>query len=192
MKMSEPTYEATVKNYADIFSYASGQPLDLPNTNESFHGLQAWVERNNQLIYHLLISDTESIRAIQPGTRIKLIQQLKERNKELRLLRLNRITDKLTNKLEYAIDALMQSDVDHDAQYIPMYTQLLMSLQTASKTIDIPTATQDSIIFDVIEEETESTLSPKERQHIRDTAKEFAKRCTSTSTDSQKTGAPTT
>lgn len=190
--MSEPRYETAVKNYADVFTYGTSQPIELPKSDESYQGLQAWVERNNQLIYHLLISDTEAIRSIQPGTRLKLIQQLKERNKELRLLRLNRITDKLTNKLEYAIDALMQSDIDHDAQYIPMYTQLLMSLQQATKNIDIPTDVQDAIIFDTIEDTTGTEVGAKERQHIRDAAKEFAKLCTSTSTDSQKIGPQTT
>lgn len=190
--MSNPKYEATVKNYADVFNYGTGQPIELPKSDESYQGLQAWVERNNQLIYHLLISDTDSIRAIQPGTRLKLIQQLKERNKELRLLRFNRITDKLTNKLEYAIDALMQSDIDHDAQYIPMYTQLLMSLQQATKNIDIPIDVQDAIIFDTIEDAQQTELSSKERQNIRDAAKELAKICTNTSTSSQKTGAQTT
>ena len=190
--MNNPKYEATVKNYTDVFNYGTGQPIELPKSDESYQGLQAWVERNNQLIYHLLISDTEAIRAIQPGTRLKLIQQLKERNKELRLLRYNRITDKLTNKLEYAIDALMQSDVDHDAQYILMYTQLLISLQQATKNIDVPTDVQDAIIFDTIEDSQQTDLSSKERQHIRDAAKEFAKLCTNTSTDSQKTGAQTT
>lgn len=190
--MSNSEYRPAVKNYADTFNYGVGQPMELPKSDESYQGLQAWVERNNQLIYHLIISDTESIRAMQPGTRLKLIQQLKERNKELRLLRFNRITDKLTNKLEYAIDALMQSDVDHDAQYIPMYTQLLMSLQQATKNIDIPSDVQDAIIFDVIEDTHDTELTGKERQNIRDAAKEFAKLCTTTSTDSQKTGQPTT
>lgn len=181
-----------MKDYADVFNYVPGQPIELPNSNESYHGLQAWVERNNQLIYRLLVSDTESIRAIQPGVRLKLVQQLKERNKELRLLRLNRITDKLTNKLEYAIDALMQSDVEHDAQYIPMYTQLLVSLQTAAKSIDIPSDVQDSIIFETIEQEQQTELSARERQNLRDAAKEFRKICTSSSTDSPPTGQPTT
>lgn len=190
--MDKPAYEPQVKNYADVFNYGYNQPIELPKSDESYQGLQAWVERNNQLIYHLLISDMESIRAIQPGTRLKLIQQLKERNKELRLLRYNRITDKLTNKLEYAIDALMQSDVDHDAQYIPMYTQLLISLQQATKNIDVPIDVQDAIIFDTIEEENSTELNAKERQNIRDAAKELARICTTTSTDSQKTGAPTT
>lgn len=190
--MNNPKYETTVKNYTDVFDYGTDQPIDLPKSDESYQGLQAWVERNNQLIYHLLISDTESIRAIQPGTRLKLIKQLRERNKELRMLRLNRITDKLTNKLEYAIDALMQSDVDHDAQYIPMYTQLLMSLQQATKNIDIPIDIQDAIIFDTIEDTQQTELSSKERQNIRDAAKEFTRLCINTSTDSQKTGAQTT
>ena len=175
-----------------MFNYAPGQPIDLPNSNESYHGLQSWVERNNQLIYRLLVSDTEAVRAIQPGIRLKLIQQLKERNKELRLLRLNRITDKLTNKLEYAIDALMQSDVEHDAQYIPMYTQLLMSLQTAAKTIDIPSEIQDAIIFETIEEAEATEVSARERQNVRDAAREIAKVCMSSSTDSPPTGQPTT
>lgn len=190
--MSKPKYEAAVKNYADVLNYGTGQPIELPKSDESYQGLQAWVERNNQLIYHLLISDTESIRSIQPGTRLKLIQQLKERNKELRLLRFNRITDKLTNKLEYAIDALMQSDIDHDAAYIPMYTQLLMSLQQATKNIDIPIDVQDAIIFDTIEDTHDTELDDKEREHVRMAAKELAKLCTSTSTDSQKTGVPKT
>lgn len=190
--MSNPKFEATVKNYADVFNYESGQPIELPKSDESYQGLQAWVERNNQLIYHLLISDTEAIRSIQPGTRLKLIQQLKERNKELRLLRFNRITDKLTNKLEYAIDALMQSDIEHDAQYIPMYTQLLMSLQQATKNIDVPTDVQDAIIFDTIEDVQHTELSLKERQDIRDAAKELTKLCINTSTDLQKTGQQTT
>lgn len=190
--MSNPKNEVYVKNYADVFNYGTSQPIDLPKSDESYQGLQAWVERNNQLIYHLLISDTESIRAIQPGTRLKLIQQLKERNKELRLLRFNRITDKLTNKLEYAIDALMQSDIDHDAQYIPMYTQLLMSLQQATKNIDVPTDVQDAIIFDTIEDTNETELSAKERQTIRDAAKEWIQICTTSSTSSQKDGVQTT
>lgn len=185
-------FEPAVKDYADVFSYGPAQPIDLPKSDESYTGLQSWVERNNQLIYHLLICDVDSIRTIQPGTRLKMIQQLKERNKELRLLRLNRVTDKLTNKLEYAIDALMQSDVEHDAQYIPMYTQLLMSLQTAIKNIDIPTDVQDAIIFDVIEDEQRTDLSSKERQNIRSAAKEMLQACMNTSTDSSKTGQPTT
>lgn len=190
--MNDPKYEATVKNYADVFNYGTSQPIELPKSDESYQGLQAWVERNNQMIYHLLISDTEAIRSILPGTRLKLIQQLKERNKELRLLRFNRITDKLTNKLEYAIDALMQSDIDHDAQYIPMYTQLLMSLQQATKNIDVPTDVQDAIIFDTIEDAQDTELTTKERQNIRDAAKELIQLCTNTSTDSQKTGQQTT
>ena len=190
--MSNPGYEATVKNYADVFSYDTNQPTPLPKSDDSFSGLQAWVERNNQLIYHLLISDTESIRSILPGTRLQMIQQLKARNRELRLLRLNRISDQLTNKLEYAIDALMKSDVEHDAQYIPMYTQLLMSLQQAAKNIDIPVDIQDAIIFDVIEDSHDTELSAKERQNIRNAAKELTKICTTTSTDSQTDGAPTT
>lgn len=190
--MSRPGYEPAVKNYADVFSYGTDQPIDLPTSDESYMGLQAWVERNNQLIYHLLISDTESIRSILPGTRLQMIQQLKARNRELRLLRLNRISDQLTNKLEYAINALMKSDVEHDAQYIPMYTQLLMSLQQAAKNIDIPVDIQDAIIFDVIEDTHDTELSAKERQNIRDAAKEFSKLCTTTSTDSQTDGAQTT
>lgn len=190
--MNNPQYEPTVKNYADVFNYGTSQPIELPKSDESYQGLQAWVERNNQLIYHLLISDTESIRAIQPGTRLKLIQQLKERNKELRLLRLNRITDKLTNKLEYAIDTLMSQDLDHDAQYIPMYTQLLMSLQQATKNIDIPVEVQDAIIFDTIEDAHDTELTDKEREHVRVAAKELTKLCTNTSINSQKTGAPKT
>lgn len=190
--MSNQGYEASVKDYADVFNYAEGKPIELPKSDESYCGLQAWVERNNQLIYHLLISDTESIRSIQPGTRLKLIQQLKVRNKELRLLRFNRITDKLTNKLEYAIDALMQSDVEHDAQYIPMYTQLLMSLQQASKNIDLPIDVQDAIIFDTIEDAHQTELNDKERENVRLAAKELTKLCTSSSTNSQKTGVQTT
>ena len=108
------------------------------------------------------------------------------------MLRFNRITDKLTNKLEYAIDALMQSDIDHDAAYIPMYTQLLMSLQQATKNIDIPIDVQDAIIFDTIEDTHDTELDDKEREHVRMAAKELAKLCTSTSTDSQKTGVPKT
>lgn len=185
-------FNPVVKDYADVFSYGTATPIELPKSDTSYTGLQAWIERNNQLIYHLIICDVESIRAIQPGTRAKMIQQLKERSKELRLLRLNRVTDKLTNKLEYAIDALMQSDVDHDAQYIPMYTQLLMSLQTAIKNIDIPTDVQDSIIFDVIEDDTQSELTSKERQNIRTAAKEVLQACMNTSTSSQKTGQQTT
>lgn len=168
----------------DNFYDGRVQPVLLPTSDESYYGLQSWVESNNQLIYHLLISDTEELRSIHPATRLKLIQQLKERNKELRLLRYNRITDKLMNKLEYAIDALMQSDVDNDAKYIPLYTQLLTSLQQASKNIDIPNSVQDSIIFDTIQDTVRTNLSDASREKIRFTAQELLKLCTDTSIDS--------
>ena len=172
-----------------IFIYnPNEQPLPLPKSDESYKGLQSWVESNNQLIYHLLISDTDEIRQIAPGVRLKLIQQLKERNKELRLLRFNRITDKLVNKLEYAIDALMATDIDHDAQYIPVYTQLLASLQQAASNIDVPIETQDAIIFDTIEEAARTDLKEQSREKIRNAAQELLSLCTNTSTNSQKTG----
>lgn len=173
-----------MKNGNTEMFYNPQQPVLLPTSDESYTGLQSWVESNNQLIYHLLISDTEEIRSIHPNTRLKLIQQLKERNKELRLLRYNRITDKLMNKLEYAIDTLMQSDIDNDAKYIPLYTQLLTSLQQAAKNIDIPIAVQDSIIFDTIQDTVKTSLSDSSREKIRFTAQELLKLCTDTSTDS--------
>ena len=44
------------KGNSGIFVYnPNEQPLPLPKSDESYKGLQSWVESNNQLIYHLLI-----------------------------------------------------------------------------------------------------------------------------------------
>ena len=88
------------------------------------------------MIYTLLISNTDETRDITPGTRIKMIQQLEEQNRALRILRTRRIADKLINKLEYSIDMLMENDYENDAKYLPVYMQLLTSIQEATEKIE--------------------------------------------------------
>ena len=86
----------------------------------------------------------------------------------------------------------MATDIDHDAQYIPIYTQLLASLQQAASNIDVPIETQDAIIFDTIEEAERTDLNEQSREKIRNAAQELLSLCTNTSTSSQKTGDQTT
>lgn len=168
----------------EVFFYdAQATPITLPADTSSYVGLQTWIENNNKLVYHLLIEDTEETRNMAIGTKLKLIQQLKEKNRELRLLRYQRVLDKITTKLECAVDALMLNDYDNDAKYIPMYMQLMSSLHEAAEKVDIPVDVQNAIIFDTIQEEATTDLSEASREHIRTAAQELLKLCTKDTTN---------
>lgn len=153
-----------------------------------FAGVQGWIEVNNELIYKLITSETAETQAIDINVRLKLITQLKLRNKELRLLRINRITDKLMDKIEAGIETLMQTDVSADIQFIPMYLQILKSLQDSARAASCEVELSDALIFDTIESVSKTGLSDKSRDKIRSTAKELLL-CMTTS-DSSETDSP--
>jgi len=162
----------------DIFCYDHNcQPLPLSDTMP-YTGIQSWIENNNKMIYTLLISNTEETRDITPGTRIKMIQQLEEQNRALRILRTRRIADKLINKLEYSIDMLMENDYENDAKYLPVYMQLLTSIQEATEKIETPNTEQSTLLFDTVKDEAETDLPEESREKIRNTAQELLKLCT--------------
>ena len=154
-------------------------------------GVQSWIEANNQLIYTLVTSETPEAQAIDVNTRLKLITQLKLRNKELRLLRINRITDKLMDKIEAGVENLMATDISDDIQFIPMYLQILKSLQESAKAASCEVEFGDALIFDTIEEVSQTGLAESSRDKIRTAAKELLALCTTTS-DSSETTSPTT
>ena len=162
----------------DIFCYDSNcQPLPLSDTLP-YNGMQAWIENNNKMIYTLLVSNTDETKDITPGTRIKMIQQLEEQNRALRILRTRRIADKIINKLEYSIDMLMENDYENDAKYLPVYMQLLTSIQEATEKIETPNSEQSTILFDTVKDEAETDLPEESREKIRNTAQELLKLCT--------------
>lgn len=144
-------------------------------------GLASWIEANNQLIYNLVTGETEETRAIDVNVRLKLITQLKLRNKELRLLRVNRITDRLMDKIEVGVENLMKADYNGDLEYIPMYLQILKSLQESAQATNSEVTLSDTLIFDTIEDVTHTGLSDSSRDKIRSTAKELLALCTTTS-----------
>lgn len=166
----------------DIFCYdASCQPITLPDTMP-YTGLQSWIENNNKMIYNLLVSNTEETRSITPGTRIKMIQQLEEQNRALRVLRSKRIVDKIFNKMEYSVDMLMENDYENDPKYLPIYMQLLNSVQEVIKNIEEPVSEQSTLLFDTVQDEAETDLPEASREKIRNTAQELLKLCTATAT----------
>lgn len=143
--------------------------------------LAGWIEANNQLIYNLVTGETEETRAIDVNIRLKLITQLKLRNKELRLLRVNRITDRLMDKIEVGVENLMKADYNSDLEYIPMYLQILKSLQESAQATNSEVTLSDTLIFDTIEDVTHTGLSETSRDKIRNAAKELLALCTTTS-----------
>lgn len=147
--------------------------------------LAGWIEANNQLIYNLVTGETEETRAIDVNVRLKLITQLKLRNKELRLLRVNRITDRLMDKIEVGVENLMKADYNSDLEYIPMYLQILKSLQESAQATNSEVTLSDTLIFDTIEDVTHTGLSETSRDKIRNTAKELLALCTTTSETSE-------
>lgn len=152
---------------------------------EYTRGLQGWIEANNQLIYTLITGETTESKAIDINVRLKLISQLKLRNKELRMLRINRVTDKLMDKIEVGVENLMQSDPGGDLQYIPMYLQILRSLQESAKATNCEVELGDALIFDTIESTAQTGLSDESRDKIRVAAKELLALCTTTSENSE-------
>lgn len=162
-------------------------PREISISGNNKCGIQGWIEANNQLIYTLVTSETVEAQAIDVNVRLKLITQLKMRNKELRLLRINRITDKLMDKIEAGVDNLMQSDFDNDIQFIPMYLQILRSLQESARSANCEVEFGDALIFDTIESVTQTGLPEASRDKIRSAAKELLMLCTTTSETSEKT-----
>lgn len=152
--------------------------------------LQSWIEANNELIYKLVTSETVEVQVIDVSTRLKLITQLKLRNKELRLLRINRITDHLMDKIEAGVQNLMQTDISDDIQFIPMYLQILKSLQESAKAASCEVEFSDALIFDTIEDVAKTGLSETSRDRIRSAAKELLMLCTTTSETSESTSPP--
>lgn len=150
-------------------------------TNKQDKSLSGWIEANNQLIYNLVTGETEEVQVIDTNVRLKLITQLKLRNKELRLLRVNRIVDRLMDKIEVGVDNLMKADYNGDLEYIPMYLQVLKSLQESAQAINTEVDISDTLIFDTIEDVTHTGLSEDSRDKIRTTAKELLALCTTTS-----------
>lgn len=147
--------------------------------------LASWIEANNQLIYNLLTGETEEVQAIDTNVRLKLITQLKLRNKELRLLRVNRITDRLLDKIEVGVENLMKADYNGDLEYIPMYLQILKSLQDSAQATNSEVSFGDTLIFDTIESVAHTGLSDSSRDKIRTTAKELLTLCTTMSENSE-------
>lgn len=143
--------------------------------------LASWIEANNQLIYTLVTGETEETKAIDVNVRLKLITQLKLRNKELRLLRVNRITDRLMDKIEVGVENLMKADYKGDLEFIPMYLQILKSLQESAQATNSEVTLSDTLIFDTIEDVTHTGLSDTSRDKIRTAAKELLSLCTTTS-----------
>lgn len=154
-------------------------------------GLQGWIEANNQLIYNLVTGETEATQAIDINVRLKLITQLKLRNRELRLLRINRITDQLMDKIEAGVENLMNTDISADIQFIPMYLNILRSLQDSAKAASCEVELGDALIFDTIEDVTQTGLSDSSRDKIRTAAKELLRLCTTTSGNSEETSQQT-
>lgn len=151
----------------------------------TFKGVQGWIEANNQLIYTLVTSETPEAQSIDVNVRLKLITQLKLRNRELRLLRINRITDKLMDKIEAGVENLMQTDISDDIQFIPMYLQILRSLQDSARAASCEVEFGDALIFDTIEDVTQTGLSASSRDKIRTAAKELLALCMTTSDNSE-------
>lgn len=148
----------------------------------SYHtGLQTWIEANNQLIYKLITGETTDTKDLDINTRMKLVQQLKLRNKELRMLRINRMTDKLLDKIEVGVSNLMMTDIEGDVQYLPMYLQILDSLQASAKATNCEVELGDALIFDTIETVTKTGLSETSRDRIKVAAKELLAVCSTTS-----------
>ena len=162
------------------------EPISVLNPTSS-KGVQGWIEANNQLIYTLVTSETPEAQAIDVNVRLKLITQLKLRNKELRLLRINRITDKLMDKIEAGVETLMQTDIGDDIQFIPMYLQILRSLQDSARAASCEVEFGDALIFDTIEDVAHTGLSDSSRAKIRMAAKELLTLCTTTSETSDET-----
>lgn len=160
-------------------------PRNVLAGNKSLRGIQGWIEANNQLIYNLVTGETVETQAIDVNIRLKLISQLKLRNKELRLLRINRITDKLMDKIEAGVEHLMETDFDNDIQFIPMYLQILRSLQESARSANCEVEFGDALIFDTIEDIAQTGLSETSREKIRNTAKELLMLCTTTSENSE-------
>lgn len=153
-------------------------------------GLQGWIEANNKLIYSLITGESVETQSIDINTRLKLITQLKLRNKELRMLRINRITDKLLDKIESGVEHLMETDADGDIQFIPMYLNILRSLQDSARAASCEVEIGDALIFDTIEDVAKTGLSDASRAKIRSTAKELLALCTTTSKTSVEDSHP--
>lgn len=156
-------------------------PRTIISKNSAPTGLQGWIEANNQLIYTLVTGETVEAQAIDVNIRLKLITQLKLRNKELRLLRINRITDKLMDKIEAGVENLMNTDCDDDIQFIPMYLQILRSLQDSARAASCEVELGDALIFDTIESVAQTGLPDSSRDKIRTAAKELLALCTTSS-----------
>lgn len=133
-------------------------------------GVQSWIEANNDLIYKLITGETAEVQAFDMNMRLKMIAQLKLRNKELRMLRINRITDKLLDKIEVGVEHLMLTDIDGDMQYLPMYLQILSSIQEAAKNTNCEVEIGDALIFDTIESVAQTGIPEKSRAVIREKA----------------------
>lgn len=147
--------------------------------------LAGWIEANNQLIYNLITGETEETQVIDVNTRLRLVTQLKLKNKELRLLRVNRITDRLMDKIEVGVENLMKVDYNGDLEYIPMYLQILKSLQDSAQATNSEVTFSDTLIFDTIEDVAHTGLSESSRDKIRTTAQELLALCTTTSENSE-------
>ena len=143
-------------------------------------GIPGWIAANNELIYQLVTGESTEVSVIDIGVRLKLIAQLKLRNKELRLLRINRVTDKLIDKIEVAVDNLMSADVEGDIQFIPLYLNILRSLQDSARSSECEIELGDALIFDTIESVSQTGISESSRDKIRAAAGELLALCTTT------------
>lgn len=144
-------------------------------------GIPGWISANNELIYQLVTGESAEVSVIDINVRLKLIAQLKLRNKELRMLRINRVTDKLLDKIEVAVDNLMTADLEGDIQFIPLYLNILRSLQESARATSCEVELGDALIFDTIESVAKTGISDLSRDKIRAAAGELLALCTTTS-----------
>lgn len=160
----------------------AGLPTVIVNDGGDYRkGIQAWIEANNALIYRLITGEHSDTADLDINTRLKLVQQLKMRNKELRMLRINRLTDRLLDKIEVGVNNLMETDLEGDIQYLPMYLQILDSLQASAKATNCEVELGDALIFDTIESVAKTGLPDSSRDRIKNAAKELLALCSTTS-----------
>ena len=72
----------------------------------------------------------------------------------------------------------MENDYENDAKYLPVYMQLLTSIQEATEKIETPNTEQSTLLFDTVKDEAETDLPEESREKIRNTAQELLKLCT--------------
>ena len=63
-------------------------------------------------------------------------------------------------------------------KYLPVYMQLLTSIQEATEKIETPNTEQSTLLFDTVKDEAETDLPEESREKIRNTAQELLKLCT--------------